>query len=83
MSQPGPGSEGGVLCDNQGRVFALWGAYLSQKKPTTVEQFFRGLPVNRVLDVVTPMRNGASPHLRSLGVELVCKTLVHVYLSPV
>jgi S1-C subfamily serine protease len=65
---------GGVLADRWGRVYALWSAFTVQEGKTTAA-FWGGIPSERILDVVTPLREGRPVNWRSLGVELNGLTL--------
>ena len=60
---------GGVLADGKGRVHALWVSY-STGHGKDMRQFFVGIPIERVIEIVEPLRNGDFVKWRSLGVEL-------------
>ena len=60
---------GGVLADGKGRVHALWVSY-STGHGKDMRQFFVGIPIERVIEIVEPLRNGNFVNWRSLGVEL-------------
>jgi S1-C subfamily serine protease len=65
---------GGVLADDEGRVYALWAAFAAQgaKGPAA---FFAGIPADRLTAVIEPLRASRPVGWRSLGVELESITL--------
>ncbi|MCB9798045.1 MAG: trypsin-like peptidase domain-containing protein [Alphaproteobacteria bacterium] len=62
-------SIGGVLTDKRGRVVALWASFVSYGGGNR-DSFFRGLPVEYILDVIEPIAAGEDPALRWMGAEL-------------
>ncbi|KAG0347221.1 hypothetical protein BG005_000313 [Podila minutissima] len=63
------GTQGGVLCDQDGNVQALWVNYSSQDEKGSDITFMSGLDVSAVRTVVEPFMRGEYPKLRSLEVE--------------
>ena len=49
---------------------ALWASFLRNDASEGTGSFFAGMPIERVLDVVEPLREGRAVGWRSLGVEL-------------
>lgn len=60
---------GGVLADGRGRVMALWASY-SRGSAGEISSFFAGIPIERVIEVVQPLREQRAVARRSLQVEL-------------
>jgi len=62
---------GGVLADAKGRTLAFWASY-SRGSGKLLTSFFSGIPIDRVIDVVQALREGAGSTVayRSLEVEL-------------
>ncbi|KAF9934424.1 serine protease [Modicella reniformis] len=63
------GTQGGVLCDADGKVQALWVNYSSQDEKGNDITFMSGLDVTGVLTVIEPFMRGEYPRLRALDVE--------------
>ncbi|KAF9382125.1 hypothetical protein CPC16_009509 [Podila verticillata] len=63
------GTQGGVLCDQDGNVQALWVNYSSQDEKGSDITFMSGLDVSAVKTVIEPFMRGEYPKLRSLEVE--------------
>ncbi|KAG0217061.1 serine protease [Mortierella sp. NVP41] len=63
------GTQGGVLCDGDGNVQALWVNYSSQDEKGNDITFMSGLDVECVSQVIGPFMRGGYPKLRALDVE--------------
>ncbi|KAG9065897.1 serine protease [Linnemannia hyalina] len=63
------GTQGGVLCDGDGLVQALWVNYSSQDEKGNDITFMSGLDVEAVTQVTEPFMRGEYPKLRALDVE--------------
>ncbi|KAF9090199.1 hypothetical protein BGX27_002319 [Mortierella sp. AM989] len=63
------GTQGGVLCDGEGNVQALWVNYSSQDEKGNDITFMSGLDIMNVKTVVEPFMRGEYPKLRALDVE--------------
>ncbi|KAF9127697.1 serine protease [Mortierella sp. 14UC] len=63
------GTQGGVLCDADGLVQALWVNYSSQDEKGNDITFMSGLAVECVTLVIEPFMRGEYPKLRALDVE--------------
>ncbi|KAF9930264.1 hypothetical protein FBU30_000684 [Linnemannia zychae] len=63
------GTQGGVLCDSEGLVQALWVNYSSQDEKGSDITFMSGLDVECVTQVIEPFKRGEYPRLRGLDVE--------------
>ncbi|KAK3805581.1 MAG: trypsin-like cysteine/serine peptidase domain-containing protein [Benniella sp.] len=63
------GTQGGVLCDNEGKVQALWVNYSSQDEKGNDITFMSGLDIANVRAVVEPFMRGEYPKLRMIDVE--------------
>ncbi|KAL1915204.1 uncharacterized protein VTP21DRAFT_7480 [Calcarisporiella thermophila] len=63
-------AQGGVLCDRDGKVQALWLSYSTQNEKGRDMSFMSGLAVNLLKSTLEPMMRGEEPKLRGLGVEL-------------
>ena len=56
------------MSNDQGEVLALWASFFASVGPNP-EPFFAGIPVERILPVVTALIEGRAADWRSLGVE--------------
>lgn len=63
------GTQGGVLCDGDGLVQALWVNYSSQDEKGNDITFMSGLDIDAVTQVIHPFMRGEYPKLRALDVE--------------
>ncbi|GJJ76780.1 pro-apoptotic serine protease NMA111 [Entomortierella parvispora] len=63
------GTQGGVLCDGDGNVQALWVNYSSQDEKGNDITFMSGLDVSCVKTVTEPFMRGQYPKLMTLDVE--------------
>ncbi|ORX94491.1 trypsin-like serine protease [Basidiobolus meristosporus CBS 931.73] len=61
--------QGGVLCNAEGQVLALWINYSSQDDKQKDISFMTGFSVDHLRPVVEPLSNGESPKLRTVDVE--------------
>ena len=68
------GSVGGVLSDSKGRVSALWASF-SGSSGDGQGGFFAGIPIERVMEVVEPLREGRAVGWRSLSIEVAALPL--------
>ncbi len=66
-------SLGGALCDDKGRVVAMWASFVDQ---ATGDRTFYGLPSRYLKRIVDPIRAGQDPAYRALGFEVVPTSLV-------
>ncbi|CAG8506021.1 3909_t:CDS:2 [Cetraspora pellucida] len=63
------GTQGGVLCESNGRVQAIWLKYSSQNDSENDYIFYCGLPIAIVLTTIEMIKVGKYPQLRGLNVE--------------
>lgn len=66
-------SLGGALCDDKGRVVAVWASFVDQGSG---DRSFYGLPSRYLTRIVEPLRAGEDPAYRALGFEVVPTSLV-------
>jgi len=66
-----PSCIGAVLANKKGAVQAIWASYSSSEKknPSNPLEFYRGMPVHLLEDIVGPLKRGEQPKLRSLETE--------------
>jgi pro-apoptotic serine protease NMA111 len=67
-------SVGGVVADDRGRVLALWASF-SSGSGDDLRSSMRAIPIERVMEIVEPLRAGRPVAWRSLGVEWQALTL--------
>ena len=67
-------SVGGVVADERGRVLALWASF-SSGSGDELRSSMRAIPIERVAEIVEPLRAGRPVAWRSLGVEWQALTL--------
>ncbi len=65
---------GGVLTDKKGRVLAFWASY-SRGSGKGMSSFFSGIPIDRVIEMVEPLREGQDVARRSLEAEFAPLTI--------
>ena len=63
-------SQGGVLCDSDGLIQALWLSYSSQNDQGKDVAYMSGLPVLLVRPTIEPFQRGETLKLRGLDIEL-------------
>ncbi|RIB12352.1 trypsin-like cysteine/serine peptidase domain-containing protein [Gigaspora rosea] len=63
------GTQGGVLCESNGKIHALWLKYSSQNDSENDYIFFCGLPISIVLPTIEMIKVRKYPQLRGLNVE--------------
>nr|CCA16476.1 proapoptotic serine protease nma111like protein puta [Albugo laibachii Nc14] len=66
------GTEGGVVCNVQGQVQALWASFAFQQRrgTTRVEsQFTRGIPMDIIMKSAASLMEGKIPDLWDLGID--------------
>lgn len=63
------GTQGGVLCESNGKVHAIWLKYSSQNDSENDYIFFCGLPISIVLPTIEMIKIRKYPQLRGLNVE--------------
>lgn len=67
------GTEGGVVCNEEGAVQAFWASFsFQQQRPggSKVEsQFNRGIPIDIVMESAASLMEGKTPELWDLGVD--------------
>ncbi|ORX79953.1 trypsin-like serine protease [Basidiobolus meristosporus CBS 931.73] len=61
--------QGGVLCNAEGQVLALWINYSSQNDKQKDISFMAGLSVDHLQPVIEPLVSGETPKLRAFDVE--------------
>jgi S1-C subfamily serine protease len=67
-------SVGGVVADERGRVLALWSSF-SSGSGDDLRSSLRAVPIERIAEIVEPLRAGRPVAWRSLGVEWQALTL--------
>ncbi|RLN63364.1 hypothetical protein BBJ29_002111, partial [Phytophthora kernoviae] len=66
------GTEGGVVCSEQGDVSAFWASFSfqQQRRGSKVEsQFNRGIPMDLIMESAAPLMRGETPKIYDLGVD--------------
>jgi S1-C subfamily serine protease len=62
-----PSTVGGVLADEEGRVYAYWASFSAGAPP---QSFFAAIGAEQIQEIVRPLREGRPVGWRTLGVEL-------------
>ncbi|KAL0592259.1 hypothetical protein ABG067_000367 [Albugo candida] len=66
------GTEGGVICNMDGQVQALWASFAFQQRQGTARvesQFTRGIPMDIIMKSAASLISGQSPDLLDLGID--------------
>lgn len=66
------GTEGGVICSENGEVSAFWASFSFQQQrrsSKTESQFNRGIPIDLVMESAASLMRGATPEIYDLGVD--------------
>ncbi|KAL4152309.1 hypothetical protein PRNP1_009242 [Phytophthora ramorum] len=66
------GTEGGVVCSDEGDVSAFWASFSfqQQRRSSKVEsQFNRGIPMDLIMESAAPLMRGVTPKIYDLGVD--------------
>lgn len=59
----------GVLCSQDGRVWAFWNSYLGDSHGSADVEFYNGLPTPYLGPIIASLRQGEKPKIRILGCE--------------
>jgi pro-apoptotic serine protease NMA111 len=59
----------GVLCADDGLIWALWLSYLGDRHGSADVEFYNGLPTPYLKPLIDTLRKGEKPNLRILGCE--------------